>query len=442
MSFDSCFPMNLFKTFISLPLVILFSTAFAWPASARQQKLLSVADCHGSYALYPVPKARAVAPDSLTPLMINHVGRHGARYQTSANRCVALIRALNKADSIGTITPLGIRLRKLVKYVVAESTGKWGELDSIGMLEQRGIAQRMYNSFRPLFDYGSVCAISSYVPRCVMSMYTFCHELSLLDSRVTISTLEGHITSPLLRPFSTDSSYILYRDNAPYSETLSKFKLRNVPVAPVERILGKTYPISEDKAKDFAIVEYRFLISLLPTGINVNLLDFISLDELNSIWSFCNLEQYFERTGNEFSEIPENIAYRLVQSFLWSAQSVINGSSNEFVQLRFGHAETLMPFLSLLRVPGCYFMTTHPDEAASHWQNFRVVPMASNFQMILFKSRTGRIYARFDLNEVPLRLIDDYPSLYVPWDLVRKYLSQCIAGATVIPQKAPVLSHV
>ena len=60
--------------------------------------------------------------------------------------------------------------------------------------------------------------------------------------------------------------------------------------------------------------------------------------------------------------------------------------------LRFGHAETPMPLLSLLKIPGCYYLTNYFDTVAQHWCDFDVVPMAANIQFVLFKAkRFGQI---------------------------------------------------
>ena len=54
-------------------------------------------------------KLRAI-PDSLVPVYVNHVGRHGARFMTSGKAIGDLLRRLHKADSLGTITPRGKEL--------------------------------------------------------------------------------------------------------------------------------------------------------------------------------------------------------------------------------------------------------------------------------------------------------------------------------------------
>ena len=55
----------------------------------------------GSAMPYSIPSARAAYPDTLKPVMISHVGRHGARDPSSDARAMKLKSALLKADSLG-----------------------------------------------------------------------------------------------------------------------------------------------------------------------------------------------------------------------------------------------------------------------------------------------------------------------------------------------------
>ena len=83
-------------------------------------------------------------PDSLTPVYVNHVGRHGARFLSSSKYTTALLRYLENAESLKTITPAGRELMNLCSIVVSRTAGRWGALDSLGMAEQRGIASRLH----------------------------------------------------------------------------------------------------------------------------------------------------------------------------------------------------------------------------------------------------------------------------------------------------------
>ncbi len=86
-----------------------------------------------------------------------------------------------------------------------------------------------------------------------------------------------------------------------------------------------------------------------------------------------------------------------------------------------------MPLLSLLHIPGCYYLTNFFDTVGQHWRDFDVVPMAANIQFIVFKSRnSGRFYVRVDLNERPVALRNGDDSIYYQWGELRRYMMDCV----------------
>lgn len=382
----------------------------------------------GSAMPYPAPSAIAAYPDSLKPVMISHVGRHGARYPSSAARATRLKSALMRADSLGSITPAGRKLLAIVNDVLAVCDGRWGMLDSLGIAEQEGIACRMYRGFPELFVRGRVTAMASYVPRCVMSMDAFTHQLSIEHRRMNIYTESGPVTSRLLRPFEVDSSYVLYREREPYHDIYERFFEANAPVAPAVRVLGERYGATEERLKEFALTEYGFLSSLGAMSYDVNIGEFMTEEEYGRLWSCNNLSQYLTRTSSTVSRLPADIAAPLLHDIISGIDSVVDRHSDSYVQLRFGHAETLMPLLSLMQLPGCSYMTDDFSLVSRHWCNFHVVPMASNLQLILFRSVSGRLYLRADLNERPVGLLPGSDDVYVPWKKARKYLVDCLPG--------------
>lgn len=180
------------KKLLSLMLLL----ALAIQASAFTYK-------EGRSTLGPYPTDRVVRtfPDSLTPVFVNHVSRHGSRYPAGSYFTLLMKRALDRADSLNTITPLGRRLLAEVDAVVASSEGRWGQLDSIGEAEHRGIAARLYRTCPQLLDSARVVALSSSSPRSVMSMYSFTHQLSKMARHIDITAMSGERFSPLMRNF-------------------------------------------------------------------------------------------------------------------------------------------------------------------------------------------------------------------------------------------------
>lgn len=382
-------------------------------------------ECEGSLTPYPSDINPAVYPDSLRPVFINHVGRHGSRFPASNQHSLTLKRAIERADSAGTLTPLGRQLRKLNDLIIAQSNGKWGALDSLGMAEQRSIATRMFYNYRELFSNNpQINAISSYSPRSMMSMFSFLHQLDRLNNHITVTTLSGRQTSYLLRPFDTCQEYIDFRKERlwepPYEDYYNNF----CPTTAIRRALGERFPFeSEDEMRELALIEYYVVAGCSAMSLDPSASAYFTREEYNRLWSCFNLRQYLQRTASTISFVPAEIATDLLQDLINTTDDFINGNSKDVIQLRFGHAETLMPLLSLLRLKGCYYMTNYFDTVALHWRDFYVVPMAANLQMILFQSNSGKYYLRVDLNEKPVPLIPNNPSIYLPWNDARDFLT-------------------
>lgn len=406
---------------------IAVGTIFAADPTATNYTL---AQCEGSLTPYPTELAPVNYPDSLLPVFINHVGRHGARYPASSANCLALRRLLERADSAGTITALGRRLAAVNNEVIAASTNRWGALDSVGIAEQQAIASRMFMNYAEVFGENSlVRALSSYSPRSMMSMYAFTHQLDRLNNRITFSTSTGRLNSALMRPFDLDRDYLDFRRAKTWEPPYREYFDAHCPTSAIKRAVGASFPFANDEeARNAAITEYYVIAGLRAMGMPNLMGEFFTVPEANALWSCFNLRQYLQRTASTVSSIPADIASDLVLNLVETTDAFITGADpRTSVWLRFGHAETLMPLLSLLRIPGCNYLTNYFDTVASHWRDFDVVPMAANFQMIVFRSKnTGEYYVRVEVNEQPVALRRGDDSIYFPWGELRRYMMNCV----------------
>lgn len=403
----------------------LMTAGLAWSADPMVTDY-SYDDCQGSLRPYPIIESRVETPDSLTPVLINHVGRHGARFPSSARHTVDMHHALTKSDSLGTLTPLGRRLLGVTDYVIERCHNYWGALDSLGMAEQRGIASRMFLTFPTLFIGGTVDAISSYSPRCVMSMYEFTHQLDRLNNDVAIYTSAGRQNSPLMRPFDLSKPYQDYIRSKVWETPLNDYTAGQVGNSALKRVLGTTYPMSASESAKLAMDEYYTLAGLQAMSLDIDLSDYFTRDEINRLWSVFNLKQYLQRTATTLSAEPADIASQLVLDLVNTTDAAIKGSTDATVNLRFGHAETLLPLYSLLKIDGGYYLTNYFDTVARHFRDFDLVPMAANMQMILFKTSAGKYYIRIDINEHPVTLIPNDDRIYLPWSEARSYMIRCL----------------
>lgn len=385
-------------------------------------------DLMGSAKPYPAPDSLLTHPDSLQAVMINHVGRHGARFPASDERAMALLDILQKAEKAGTITPTGRMLLELTYNVVMYSTGRWGTLDPLGMAEQRGIASRMRETYPQLFDDGTVTAISSYVPRCIMSMYSFTHELASINNHIDISTNSGRVNSPLMRPFDLNKEYVDYRKDGSWKPVYDNYFDSH---ARQSHNQGHRRRLSHRPQAGSGTVDDRVRTACRIEG-NEHRRAHNGLFQHRGAQRAVGVQQseaISATHGLVTDYTPGSIASKLLDNLITTTDDFIAGRNDSIkVMLRFGHAETMMPLLSLMRLPGCYYVTDDMESVAQHWHNFHVVPMASNLQIIVFRSTSGRYYVRFDLNECPVPLLPDDSRIYIPWDEAKARLNYCLTG--------------
>ena len=161
-------------------------------------------------------------------------------------------------------------------------------------------------------------------------------------------------------------------------------------------------------------------------GMDFDLGKYFKSDELNALWACEDLGHYLKRSASTLSTEPADVAVALLQDLISTADAAAEGKADATVQLRFGHAETLMPLLSLMHLRGCYYLTNYFDTVALHWRDFDIVPMAANLQMVLFKTAKGRVYVRFALNERAVPLMPDSDDTVIPWSVARNYLLRCL----------------
>lgn len=259
-------------------------TAFATKAIDPTTTDYTFIECQGSAIPYPDRTVKELAyPDSLTPVYINHVGRHGARFLSSSKYTTSLLRTLHKADSLNTITPMGRELIEICDLVVARTAGRWGALDSLGMAEQRAIASRAHIAFPSLFNNTKIHAISSFVPRCVMSMDEFTHQLTRLNNKVEIYMSSGRQNSPLVRPWDGDDEYKAFMSGDEWHKVYEDYLSAKVPVSVAERALGKNYPFNGDEAKDVSMGIYKVLAGCSAMSIELDLAKYFTQGEINAL---------------------------------------------------------------------------------------------------------------------------------------------------------------
>lgn len=399
--------------------------ALAWPAALSAQTTdYTFRECLGSSMPYPDVSVTPETPDSLTPIMINHVGRHGSRYMSSGKAASNVSRALKNAVKLRTITPRGRNLLRLTEQIIERTAGRWGILDTLGKAEQMGIGMRMYSDFPMLMRDGRINAISSYVPRCIMSMYEFTHQIARLDDKMEIYTSSGRQNNPLLRFFNDDPELEELFLSPAYRRTLKEAADSMVPLTVLRKMLGANYPMDDILDPTSLTMDiYSCLAATTAMELPCDISKYVTREEFNAMWSFKNYKQHLTHSASALSDAPAKAARALLGDMISSTDRFLEGDTAVApIQLRFGHAETLMPLLALIRIPGCYLDSDNPGEVSRDWLDFRIVPMAANFRLVIFRGPRGTVYVRADLNEQAVNLIEGDPRIYIPWDEAKAYL--------------------
>jgi len=126
------------------------------------------------------------APKGYKPFYISHYGRHGSRSDWGDKHYKTLIDVLEQAGNQGLLTADGDSLLSAAKRVLAGYDGMDGRLTKRGAIEHYRIAERMFKRYPKVFKNGNreIRAVSSMVPRCLVSMAAFTSSLSACDKKL------------------------------------------------------------------------------------------------------------------------------------------------------------------------------------------------------------------------------------------------------------------
>ncbi|MCM1318998.1 MAG: hypothetical protein NC217_01290 [Muribaculaceae bacterium] len=401
---------------------------------------------------YDAPGETVSVPDSLQVIFVNHIGRHGARYLSSDKFSRKVEKAISKDDEL---TEVGLRVHRLCVIVDSLSAGHWGALDELGCREQSGIGERFAERYSGLLaNNDSIIGFSSYIPRCVMSMDEMTHGVVWENRDLELSLGSGKRYTPLVRAFDIDSAFKEYQDSPAWHNAYNEFRNKTCPTevalrlsergsrflermcwelivrgvqnagGPLEAALADTlacdWPpeweleagMSKDKAMEVAEALYRivggsqslFVTTNVPDNTYTGWLNYFTEQEYARLWECSNLKHYLEWTTTCYGDEPARMAEALLREMLATMDAAAAPDYNGPAAIvRFGHAETLMPLYALMHLPGCYYVTDDLGTVSAHWQDFDVVPMAANLQMVLTRSKTtGKEYLLMYRNECPV----------------------------------------
>lgn len=385
--------------------------------------------------VYDYPKLSA-DPEGYTPFYISHYGRHGSRYHYSLDDYRYVTEALEKAAAESGLTQLGQQLLEEMKKVRDNADKRAGDLTPLGREQHRGIASRMMKNFPAVFagDNKKIDAKSTMVVRCVLSMNAFCQELTKTNPKLDIV----NDASDKYQVFLCHGKVVSeFSDNK--AELDAFYKKRELGDDVLDRIFSNKNVVKKYVNKDRFISNLYYMLVALQ-GVDVENLDertcsltkVFTVSELAKQWQNQNLYWYMGYAkGPHKGGEGKNSSVYLVEKIREEADAAIAGNGLA-ANLRFGHDIGLLPLVALLNLDGLGETYTDLELLHNNWQDFSVVPMASNFQMVFYRKNnpnaSGSQYlVKFLVNEREVKLpasVSPVSGNYYDWNVVRNYFTE------------------
>lgn len=379
-----------------------------------------------SYEFKPIQDTPA--PAGYQPFYITHYGRHGSRYEQNSTFSLQALAGFHKADSLGLLTGQGQALYKDVQAITDEHKGMEGQLSPRGGREHQRIAERMADRFPEVFngsERNEVSAVSSTSQRSIISMANFTGKLNQKAPCMQYSYTTGDRYMPITKP---DIAF----PTAPIPGFGGPQEAPQAPQFDFSRFLA---PLFKDGGA-FLQNKEAFARSVFSTGILCQDLDFMGIEILRTYFNTDELVYLWPQSNNivyllwgnslENGEGVCNVVKPLLKDIVDKADEALSPGSHRAADLRFGHDTGVLPLVSILGRDDPEGKRYPFQEAHKYWFSFQRIPMASNFQMILYKNPEGDVLAKVLYNEEELILDGITPAAgpYYHWIELRDWMQK------------------
>lgn len=353
---------------------------------------------------FDAPVVDEPVPGGYEPFYITHYGRHGARHINKEWEYDAVAKVLGEAS----LTPLGEQVKAKFDEIYPLVKGRATDLTLIGREQHRMLAERMYKAYPSVFKGEcNVEAVSSDIPRCILSMHSFLNSLKECKRSVKTFADVNSAIVPILKKkpverIDIDKVFDFYAD----SDRIYTRLFTDVEAA------KRLYHVP-----DFVRSLYYFCAHLECVGIEDDVMEMAFTDKTASTLAFLDDYKFSHHCG---WSIPKNVAssWQLLEHFVTMAdQDIASGKTD--VRLRFGHDNTLMPLLAL----------TKTGVFAERFFDCDNVPMAANLRWVFARNRKDDVIVKVQYNE------SDQTG-WMPWSEYREFCMKQIEWAkTELNQK-------
>ncbi|QWB25732.1 MULTISPECIES: histidine-type phosphatase [Streptomyces] len=370
----------------------------------------TVRDSFGTKASYvPQQSARTYQrpPTGFTPVFTENVSRHGSRAATDSEDGDLILALWDKARSEGQLTRAGREFGPKVRALLdAMSKVGYGNLSGRGKQEIAGTAvrmeQRLPGLFRQIAKNGEkIDVVSSGQGRAVDSGNLFAATLGTTDPAL----------KPLIGPARADENLLYfhkaaggaaYRDyidnDQRLADTLDKLTDQPKTHRAARSVLRGLFTpafvqgVSDEVQAAQAVYNLYAIAPAMseesPGGKGWGMERYLSRGDAAWFGYLSDVEDFYEKgPGFADSDITYKMADVLLDDFFKQVEAKRAGTSDLGAELRFTHAEEIIPLAALMKLPGSTAGVTaqkpytYPDNP---WRGASVAPMASNIQWDVF----------------------------------------------------------
>jgi hypothetical protein len=400
------------------------------PAGTPEGKPL--VESYGTKAVYEPRQNRRTyekVPQGFTPVFTQIVSRHGSRAASDSADGDLILALWREAESEGQLTAEGRLFGPRVQQLLdAMSKVGYGELSGRGKDELRDEAVRMEQRLPGLFDEIAekgerIDVVSSGVARATDSGTAFTEGLT--DSDPELKALIGPTRTDkdllYFHKAAGGAAYRDYIDNDPrLADTVKGITEQPATEVESERVLRKLFTedfvrrvadgefASIGSAYDAALAVYNLyaiapaMSDESPDGAGWGMQRFISPREAAWFGYLGDTEDFYEKgPGFAGSDITYNMAGVLLDDLFEKVEAKRDGTSDLGAELRFTHAEEIIPLAALMGLPESTRGVTEEQPytyATSPWRGSDVAPLGANIQWDLYR-KGGTYLVRMLYNE-------------------------------------------
>ncbi|ELP62271.1 histidine-type phosphatase [Streptomyces turgidiscabies] len=421
--------MNRATLALAAPLCALLATTLPAHAANRSSAPTTTststspsADSYGTKASYaPQQSLRSYQqpPKGFVPVFTENVSRHGSRAATDSSDGDLILKLWDQAESEGQLTARGKEFGPKVRALLdAMAKVGYGDLSGRGKSEIAGAAVRMEKRLPGLFagiarNGEKIDVVSSGQGRAVDSGQLFADTLAATDP--ALGPLIGTArTDKDLLYFHKAAGGAAYRDyiandqrlattltsitDQPATHRAASDVLRKIFKRPfAQRIVDGEFS-SVGSAVDAAEAVYNLygiapaMSDESPGGKGWHMNRYISQADAAWFGYLSDAEDFYEKgPGFAGGDITYKMANVLLDDFFKkaeTAESSTSGTGTLGAELRFTHAEEIIPLAALMGLPGSTqgATATRPyTYGGNPWRGAAVAPMASNIQWDVFR---------------------------------------------------------